>query len=65
LKEMHGHGCCLVGHPEYHRKFGFKNVDGFGVEGVPPEVFFALSFNGNISQGMATFHEGFKVDNQQ
>ena len=65
LKDMHAHGCCLVGHPEYYKKFGFENVSGLGLEGVPPEVFFALSFDGNVPQGTVTFHEGFKADGQQ
>jgi len=65
LRGMHPRGCCLVGHPEYYKKFGFENVDGLGLEGVPPEVFFALSFDGNVPQGTVTFHEGFKADGQQ
>jgi putative acetyltransferase len=65
LRDMHARGCCLVGHPEYYKKFGFENVDGLCLEGVPPEVFFALPFNGNIPQGTVTFHEGFKADGRQ
>jgi putative acetyltransferase len=62
LKDMNAHGCCLVGHPEYYKKFGFKNMPGLVHEGVPPEVFFALSFDGYTPQGTVTFHEGFKAD---
>jgi len=62
LKEMKAQGCCLVGHPDYYRKFGFRNMSGFVLEGVPQEVFFALSFDGHIPQGAVTFHEGFKAD---
>jgi len=58
-------GCCLVGRPEYYRQFGFKNVEGLVYEGVPQEVFFALSFDGNIPLGNVTFHEGFKVNGPQ
>jgi putative acetyltransferase len=65
LKDLNAHGCCLVGHPDYYRKFGFKNVSGFVHEGVPQEVFFALSFDGHTPQGTFTFHEGFKADGQQ
>jgi putative acetyltransferase len=32
---------------------------------VPPEVFFALSFDGHIPQGNVVFHEGFKADGRQ
>ena len=65
LRDMHACGCCLVGHPDYYKKFGFENVDGLGLEGVPPEVFFALSFDGNVPQSTVTFHEGFKANGQQ
>ncbi len=64
LKEMNAQGCCLVGHPDYYRKFGFKNMPGLVPEGVPPEVFFALSFGGRTPQGTVAFHEGFKAEGQ-
>uniref|UniRef100_Q3AT06 Acetyltransferase, GNAT family n=1 Tax=Chlorobium chlorochromatii (strain CaD3) TaxID=340177 RepID=Q3AT06_CHLCH len=62
LKDMNAQGCCLVGHPDYYIKFGFKNLPGLVHEGVPLEVFFALPFDGHIPQGTVTFHEGFKAD---
>jgi putative acetyltransferase len=65
LKDMNAQGCCLVGHPDYYRKFGFKNISGLVHEGVPQEVFFALSFDGRYPQGTVAFHEGFKADGQQ
>jgi putative acetyltransferase len=64
LKNLGAKGCCLVGHPEYYRKFGFENVAGLVHEGVPPEVFFALSFDGRFPHGVVTFHEGFKASGQ-
>jgi putative acetyltransferase len=65
LRDMNAQGCCLVGHPDYYRRFGFKNMPGLVHEGVPPEVFFALSFDGNTPQGTVAFHEGFKADGPQ
>ena len=65
LKEMNVRGCCLVGHPDYYRKFGFENLPGLVLEGVPPEVFFALSFDGDIPRGSVVFHEAFKADGRQ
>ena len=62
LRDLHARGCCLVGHPEYYPKFGFINVPGLGHEGVPPEVFFALSFDGHTPHGTVAFHEAFKAD---
>ena len=35
------------------------------LEGVPPEVFFTLSFNGHIPRGTVAFHEGFKAHGEQ
>jgi putative acetyltransferase len=65
LRDINAQGCCLVGHPDYYRKFGFANIQELVHEGVPPEVFFALSFDGHTPQGTVTFHEGFKADGQQ
>jgi len=64
LKDLKAQGCCLVGHPEYYKQFGFKNVPGLVLEDVPPEVFFALPFTDHIPQGAVTFHEAFKADGQ-
>jgi putative acetyltransferase len=65
LKVLNAQGCCLVGHPGYYRKFGFKNMSGLVHEGVPQEVFLGMSFDGHTPQGTVTFHEGFKADGQQ
>jgi len=62
LKSLNARGVCLVGHPDYYRRFGFKNDSGLILEGVPPEVFFALSFDGQIPQGTVTFHDAFKAE---
>ena len=59
LKALSAKGCCLVGHPQYYRQFGFENVEGLILEGVPQEVFFVLSFDGNVPKGQVVFHEGF------
>lgn len=61
LKAMGAQGCCLVGHPDYYTKFGFENIPGLVLEGVPQEVFFALPFTGHTPQGAVTFHDGFKA----
>jgi putative acetyltransferase len=65
LKDLNAQGCCLVGHPDYYRKFGFTNVPGLVYEGVPQEVFFALSFDGHTPQVTVTFHDGFKAKGRQ
>jgi len=65
LRKLNAKGCCLVGHPQYYRKFGFDNVAGLVLAGVPQEVFFALSFDGHVPQGHVMFHEAFKANGQQ
>lgn len=64
LQNLGAKGCCLVGHPRYYRQFGFRNVSGLGLEGVPAEVFFVLSMDGNVPQGQVVFHEGFGANGQ-
>jgi putative acetyltransferase len=59
LQAIHARGCCLVGHPDYYRKFGFRNPDQLAHPGVPPEYFLARSFDGHWPQGTVTFHEAF------
>jgi putative acetyltransferase len=61
LERMQARGCCLVGHPEYYRRFGFENCSELILEGVPPEVFFAVSFDGRMPRGTVAFHEGFSA----
>ncbi len=62
LKGLNARGVCLVGHPEYYRKFGFANVPGLAHEGVPPEYLFVLSFDGRVPQGTLAFHAAFGAD---
>lgn len=64
LKELNATGCCVVGHPDYYMKFGFESPPGLVLEGVPPEVFFALSFDGRTPEGKVAFHEAFRADGE-
>lgn len=65
LKDLNARGCCLVGHPEYYRRFGFRNESGLVHDGVPPEVFFVLSFDGHVPHGTVSFHEAFEANGEQ
>lgn len=65
LKALHARGCCLVGHPGYYEKFGFRNTPGLVCSGVPREAFFALSLAGDTPEGSVMFHDGFSADGQQ
>lgn len=62
LKDMNARGCCLVGHSDYYRKFRFRNLSELECERVPQEVFFALSLDGYMPQGLVSFHEAFSVN---
>jgi putative acetyltransferase len=61
LKGLGARGCCLVGHPQYYRRFGFENIPGLVYPGVPAEVFFALSLDGHFPQGSVAFHDAFNA----
>ena len=65
LRNLDAGGCCLVGHPEYYRKFGFDNLPGLALDGVPPEVFLSLSFDGRVPQGKVAFHEAFAANPEE
>jgi len=64
LRDLNAKGCCVVGHPDYYPQFGFENVAELSYQGVPPEVFFALSFDGNFPRGEVTFHEAFTATSE-
>lgn len=61
LKVLGAAGCCLVGHPGYYKRLGFRNVEGLVCEGVPEEVFLALPLSGPVPQGVVEFHAGFRA----
>jgi putative acetyltransferase len=65
LEDLKAKGCYLVGHPQYYRQFGFKNVEGLVHEGVSQEVLFIHSLDGNIPQGNVLFQEGFRANGQK
>jgi len=65
LKDLNAQGCCLVGHPDYYRQFGFRNISALVHHGVPQKVFLALPFDRHSPQGVVEFHEAFKADGQQ
>jgi putative acetyltransferase len=64
VKDLNAQGCCLVGDPQYYRQFGFRNISGLILEGVPQEVFLALPLDEHAPQGIVVFHDGFKADGQ-
>ncbi len=61
LKNLKANGCCLVGHPHYYPRFGFRNVDELVYDGAPASVFFVLPFNTSVPTGKVYFHHGFSA----
>lgn len=59
LKNMNANGCVLLGEPNYYGRFGFKAFNGLVYEGVPPEYFQALLFNGEMPVGKVEYHKAF------
>jgi len=64
LKSRSAKGCCLVGHAEYYKQFGFINNVTLSIKNIPTEVFFSLSFDGVYPTGTVSFHEGFMATGQ-
>jgi putative acetyltransferase len=59
LRALGAKGSVLVGHPGYYPRFGFVHRDDLGYEGIPPQVVFALSFDGHYPAGVVTDHPAF------
>jgi putative acetyltransferase len=62
LRALDAGGCCLVGHPQYYRKFGFVNTEALVYEGVPAEFFFVLPLDADVPRGRVEFHEAFRAE---
>jgi putative acetyltransferase len=61
LKTLGAKGCILVGFPEYYQRFGFRNLPGLILDGIPQEFFLALPFEKNSARGTVVFHPGFSA----
>jgi putative acetyltransferase len=59
LRALGARGCALVGHPTYYGRFGFSHVESLRMEGVPPDVFFALPIADGVPSGEMTIHAAF------
>jgi len=61
LKNIKANGCVLLGDPNYYHRFGFKPREGLVLPDVPAEYFQALLFQGDLPQGIVTYHESFSA----
>lgn len=61
LTEQGARGCVVLGEPGYYGRFGFAAEAKLRLEGVPPEYFQYLSFDGQPQSGTVTYHPAFGV----
>ena len=61
LQETSARGCVVLGDPNYYGRFGFAQVAGLVLTGVPSEYFQAMSLNSDFPQGEVTYHPAFEA----
>ena len=61
LRALGSKGCVVVGDPNYYPRLGFANTDAMFEPGVPPEVFMAIMFDGEMPKGEVKFDEAFEA----
>ena len=61
LRALGSKGCVVVGNPAYYPRFGFATTGAMWEARVPPEVFMAIRFAGEVPRGEVTFDPAFAV----
>ena len=61
LRASGANGCVVLGEPEFYERFGFVCQPGCILDGVPPEYFMCLPFQGPFPQGTVTYHVAFET----
>jgi putative acetyltransferase len=61
LKQLKAKGCVVLGDPRYYRRFGFENDQKLELQGVPPEYFMRLVFDGAVPVGNVTYQQAFQT----
>ncbi|MGV0910464.1 GNAT family N-acetyltransferase [Martelella sp. FOR1707] len=59
LKDEGAHGVVVLGAPAFYRRFGFRHEPALTLEGVPPDHFMALDFDGHVPSGKVAYHRAF------
>ncbi|WP_309085530.1 N-acetyltransferase [Chelativorans sp.] len=59
LKADGARGCVVLGDPAYYRRFGFEHDAHLRLDGVPPEFFMQLTFEGETPAGTVAYHLAF------
>jgi putative acetyltransferase len=61
LHSVNDEGSVVVGDPYFYPRFGFANTNEMFELGVPPEVFMAIRFTGDMWKGEVKFDEAFEA----
>ncbi|MBF0269216.1 MAG: N-acetyltransferase [Alphaproteobacteria bacterium] len=62
VRKLGKRGCVLAGDPAFYDRFGFNADERLTLEGVPPQYFLSLAFEGeNMPMGAVAFHKAFSV----
>ncbi len=61
LRATSANGCVVLGDPGYYSRFGFSNVAGLVLPGVPAEYFQAIVWDSSAAQGEVTYHRAFQA----
>lgn len=61
LRRQGAAGCVVLGDPGYYGRFGFAARPGLVLDGVPPEYFQALAFDGGYPTGTVQYHDAFNA----
>lgn len=61
LQALGADGCILLGNRTFYGRFGFTNVPGLVLAGVPQEFFLSLSFGSASAHGEVTYHAAFSA----
>ena len=59
IQDHGARGCVLVGDSGYYSRFGFEQCPRLSYDGVPPDYFLALWFDGPLPAGVVRFHSAF------
>lgn len=59
LHAIGGHGCVVLGDPNYYSRFGFQANSRLVLPDIPAEYFQALCLKGDIPYGYVRYHDAF------
>jgi len=54
-------GCVVLGEPAYYQRFGFRAEPQLFLEGVPPEYFQSIVFDGQFPAGPVSYDPAFNI----